>query len=40
MIEFPVNLNNEIEKYYNVSQYLKNLKNIICEIYIAMKDTL
>ncbi|CAD8083408.1 unnamed protein product [Paramecium primaurelia] len=38
MIEFPVNLNNEIEKNQNVKQYLESLKNIIGEIYFIFKD--
>ncbi|CAK57535.1 unnamed protein product (macronuclear) [Paramecium tetraurelia] len=32
MIEFPVNLNNEIEVKQNVSQYLESLKTLISEI--------
>ncbi|CAD8083480.1 unnamed protein product [Paramecium primaurelia] len=38
MIEFPVNLNNEIERNDNVKQYLESLKTIIGEIYMILKD--
>ncbi|CAD8202983.1 unnamed protein product [Paramecium octaurelia] len=37
MIEFPVNLANEIESNQNVSQYLESLKTFIDEVFMLVK---
>ncbi|CAD8166460.1 unnamed protein product [Paramecium pentaurelia] len=38
MIEFPVNLNNEINENKNVQKYLDSLKTIMGEIYMIFKN--
>ncbi|CAD8214785.1 unnamed protein product [Paramecium octaurelia] len=38
MIEFPVNLNNEIKSNQNVSQYLDKLKTLISDICIILNE--